>query len=59
MKSLSPSQVGRVILFVVALGILFYEFVIGPKHGQKPDGTIVLAAIILAATTISLKLDLK
>lgn len=59
MKLPSLSQVGRAVLFVVALAILFYEFVIGPGHGEKPDGTIVLAAIILAATAVSLKLDLK
>jgi hypothetical protein len=59
MKLLSPSQIGRAILFVVALAILFYEFVIGPKSGKSPDTTIVISAIILAATTVSLKLDLK
>ena len=59
MKPPSLSQVGRAILFVAALGILFYEFVIGPKHGKEPDSTIVISAIVLAATTVSLKLDLK
>lgn len=59
MKPPSLSQVGRAVLFVVALAILFYEFVIGPSHGQKPDGTIVISAVVLAATTVSLKLDLK
>lgn len=55
---LSFQGVGRAILFFAALAILFYEFVIGPGHGQKPDGTIVIAAIGLACASISLKLDL-
>lgn len=59
MKQLSLLQAGRAILFVVALGILFYEFVIGPQHGKEPDPTIVISAVVLAATTVSLKLDLR
>lgn len=59
MKPPSPSQVGRAVLFLVAMAILFYEFVIGPGHGKEPDTTIVISAIVLAATTVSLKLDLK
>jgi hypothetical protein len=48
---------GRGILFVAALAILVYEFIIGPKHGQRPDSTIVIATIGLAAASISLKWD--
>jgi hypothetical protein len=47
----------RAILFVAALAILVYEFIIGPRHGQRPDSTIVIAAIGLAAASISLKWD--
>lgn len=50
---------GRAILFVTALSILVYEFIIGPHHGQRPDSTIVIAAIGLAAASISLKWDWK
>jgi hypothetical protein len=46
-----------VILFVTALAMLVYEFVIGPAHGQRPDPTIVVASIGLAAASISLKWD--
>lgn len=53
----SPRSLGRAILFVTALAILVYEFVIGPHHGQEPDPTIVVAAIGLAAASISLKWD--
>jgi hypothetical protein len=49
----------RVILFVAALAILVYEFIIGPKHGQRPDSTIVIAAIGLAAAAASLKWDFR
>lgn len=59
MKLPSLSQVGRGTLFLVALGILFYEFVVGPRHGVEPDATIVIAALGLAAATISLKWDLR
>lgn len=59
MKLPSPSQAARAILFVTALGILVYEFVIGPMHGVEPDATIVIAALGLAAATISLKWDLR
>lgn len=59
MKLPTVSQVAHAILFVAALGILFYEFVIGPRHGDSPDSTIVIAALGLAAATISLKLDLR
>lgn len=59
MRPSSWSQLGRAILFFAALGILIYEFVIGPAHGDKPDPTIVIAAIGLAAACISLKWDLK
>jgi hypothetical protein len=54
---LSFQSVGRAILFMAALAILIYEFVIGPKHGQRPDSTIVIAAIGLAGASISLKWD--
>jgi hypothetical protein len=47
--------VGRVILFVAALVILYYEFIVGPRHHQHPDPTIVLAALGLGAACISLK----
>lgn len=59
MRPQSWSQVGRLILFVAALGILVYEFIIGPSNGEKPDPTIVIAAIGLAAACISLKWDLR
>lgn len=59
MKPPSWSQLGRTILFVAALGILVYEFIVGPSQGQKPDPTIVIAAIGLAAACISLKWDLR
>jgi hypothetical protein len=59
MKALSFQAVGRAILFLAALATLYYEFVIGPRHGQKPDTTIVLAAFGLAAASISLKWDWK
>jgi hypothetical protein len=59
MRPWSWSQAGRLILFVAALGILVYEFILGPSHGEKPDPTIVIAAIGLAAACISLKWDLK
>lgn len=55
----SLPQVGRAILFVAAMGILIYEFIIGPAHGKDPDSTIVIGAIGLAAATISLKWDLR
>jgi hypothetical protein len=54
---LSFQSLGRAVLFVTALAILVYEFVIGPQHGQRPDSTIVLSAIGLAAASISLKWD--
>jgi hypothetical protein len=38
---------------------IVYEFIIGPQHGQRPDSTIVIAAIGLAAASISLKWDLR
>jgi hypothetical protein len=50
-------SLGRGILFLTALLILLYEFVIGPKNGQRPDSTIVIAAIGLAGASISLKWD--
>jgi hypothetical protein len=53
----SFQSVGRVILFVTALAILVYEFVIGPHHGQRPDPTIVIAAFGIAAAAVSLKWD--
>lgn len=58
MTSLFQS-LGRGILFVTALAILVYEFIIGPRHGHEPDSTIVLAAIGLAAASISLKWDFR
>lgn len=57
MKPPSLQSVGRAILFVTALGILVYEFIVGPKNGQRPDPTIVISAIGLAAASISLKWD--
>jgi hypothetical protein len=54
---LSFQSAGRGILFLAAIAILVYEFVIGPRHGERPDPTIVIAAIGLAAATISLKWD--
>jgi hypothetical protein len=64
MKRLSSQSAGRAIrfvaraiLFAVALAILVYEFIIGPKHGQRPESTIVISAIALAAASISLKWD--
>lgn len=59
MKPPSWSQLGQAILFVAALGILVYEFIVGPSRGQEPNPTIVIAAIGLAAACISLKWDLK
>jgi hypothetical protein len=59
MRPSSWSQVGRLILFVAALGILVYEFILAPSRGKEPDPTIVIAAIGLAAACISLKWDLK
>lgn len=56
MKAFSHSLV-RAILFLTALAILIYEFIIGPKHGQRPDPTIVIAAIGLASASASLKWD--
>jgi hypothetical protein len=53
----SFQSVGRAILFLAALAILIYEFIIGPQHGQRPDSTIVIAAIGLAGASISLKWD--
>lgn len=53
------SQLGRVILFVAALGMLVYEFIIGPNHGHQPNSTIVISAIGLGAACISLKWDLR
>lgn len=50
-------SLSRAILFLAAMAILVYEFIVGPKHGQKPDSTIVIAAIGLAAASISLKWD--
>lgn len=55
----SPQSLGRAILFVAALAMLVYEFIIGPHHGQRPDPTIVVASIGLAAASISLKWDWK
>ncbi len=55
----SFQSLGRAILFVTALAILVYEFIIGPKNGERPDSTIVIAAIGLAAASISLKWDWK
>ncbi len=52
-------SIGRAVLFLTALAILVYEFVIGPSNGQRPDSTIVIAAIGLAAASISLKWDWK
>ncbi len=54
---LSPQSLGRAILFVTALAILVYEFIVGPHNGERPDSTIVIAAIGLAAASISLKWD--
>lgn len=59
MKRPSLLQVARVILFLTALSILVYEFIIGPNHGQRPDPTIVIAAIGLAAASASLKWDFR
>lgn len=59
MRVPSLSQVARAILFVAAIGILVYEFIVGPAAGKDPDATIVIAAIGLAAATASLKLDLR
>lgn len=56
---LTFQQAGRRILFVVGLAILFYEFVIGPHHGQKPDPTIVISSLGLMGASISLRLDGK
>jgi hypothetical protein len=55
---MNPSfqSLGRGILFVVALLILGYEFIIDPIP-PGPDRTIVIAAIGLAAASISLKFD--
>jgi hypothetical protein len=53
----SFQSLGRVILFVVAMGILVYEFIIGPAHGQRPDPTIVIAGLGIAAAAVSLKWD--
>lgn len=53
----SFQSLGRAILFLTALAILVYEFIIGPRHGQRPDSTIVIAAIGLAGASISLKWD--
>ena len=55
----SFQQIGRGILFLAALAILYFEFIVGPRHGQKPDSTIVISAIGLAAASISLKWDWK
>jgi hypothetical protein len=54
---LSFQSLGRTILFLTALAILVYEFIIAPRHGQRPDSTIVIAAIGLAGASISLKWD--
>lgn len=54
---LSFQSLGRAILFVTALAILVYEFIVGPQNGERPDPTIVIAAIGLAAASISLKWD--
>jgi len=59
MRPSSWSQVGRLILFVAALGILIYEFIVAPSQGKDPNPTIVIAAIGLAAACVSLKWDLK
>lgn len=59
MKLPSLLQVARAILFVTALAILAYEFVIGPSHGKEPNATIVIAAIGLGAATASLKWDFR
>ena len=47
--------VGRVVLFLASLAMLYYEFIVGPRHGQRPDSTIVIASAGLAAACISLK----
>jgi hypothetical protein len=64
--NMSPQSVGRAILllsrailFGAALAILVYEFIIGPKHGERPDSTIVIAALGLAAASVSLKWDFR
>ena len=59
MKLPSLLQMARAVLFVTALAILVYEFIIGPSHGKEPDPTIVIAAIGLAAATASLKWDFR
>ena len=43
---LSFQSLGRAILFLTALGILVYEFIVGPHNGERPDSTIVIAAIV-------------
>lgn len=53
----SFQSISRAILFVAALAILVYEFIVGPAHGQRPDPTITIAAIGLAAACASLKWD--
>lgn len=50
-------SLGRGILFLAAIGILVYEFIVGPHHGERPDSTIVIAAIGLGGASISLKFD--
>ena len=56
MRLPSPRSLGRAVLFVVALLILLYEFVVDPSP-PGPNPTIVIAAIGLAAASISLRLD--
>lgn len=45
-------------MFVVALLILIYEFLVDPRP-PGPNATIVIAAIGLAAASISLRMDGK
>lgn len=53
---LSFQSLGRGILFVVALLILGYEFILDPPP-PGADPTITIGAFGLAAAAISLKLD--
>lgn len=52
----SPQALGRGILFCVAMVIVAYEMAIDP-HPPGPDPTILIAALGIAAASISLKWD--
>jgi hypothetical protein len=56
---LSFQSIGRVILFVAALVILYYEFIVAPRHGLQPNTTIVIATLGVAAAAASIKLGGK